>query len=73
MAIQSRFRGFKKLTIEPKRKYVYLNFDGQIVKCEKDRFALDMSYNFVCKCKEPLRGKNITEQMICQRCNHPIG
>ena len=66
------FYNFKKLLIEPKKKYVYLTFNNnKIIKCEKDRFALDMSIDFACKCNPPISGE-LGYNGMCKKCHRFI-
>ena len=66
------FYNFKKLTIEPKKKYVYLTFDNnKIIKCEKNRFTLDMGFNQVCKCNPPIYGE-LGDNSLCKKCHRVI-
>lgn len=67
------FYNFKKLVIEPKKKYIYLTFDNdKIIKCEKERFALDISINFACKCNPPIYGE-LGDNNLCKKCHRIIG
>jgi len=66
-------KSFKKLTIEPKRKYIYLTFDNYAkMKIPKEDFSMDMTVNLACKCKEPLKPGFIDDKNFrpycCLRC-----
>ena len=64
---------FKKLIIEPKRKYIYITMDNNAtIKCEKQDFSMDININLACKCKKPSYGELGNNNNRCKNCHRLI-